>query len=227
MSQSLVSVVVSVWNRVELTAQFLSQVWPWIEKHNAELVVVNDGSTDQTPKMLSRWGLMRPAHQLRVVHHAKNQGFGPSYNRGVEEATGPYLILINNDVEIRGNFIKKIRAHLNSRPDILVCGRLVDWESGWNTFNSGTFTVPYAEGWLLGCHRDTWNLLGGFDERYVPCDFEDVDFSMIAKQKEVDIVELDLPLIHRAGSTTRQLGDREAITRKHRKLFMKKWGLKP
>lgn len=224
----LVSIVVCVWNKVELTAGFLNSLWPWVKRSDAEIVVVDDGSTDNTPRMLKKWGERAPkAWKFRSYHFEENRGFGPANNYGVGVADGQYLILINNDVEIRGNFIKNVMDALLLRPDAIVCGKLIDWDSGWNTFNGGELRVVYAEGWLLGFHRDTWERLGGFDERYVPCDFEDVDLSMKARQQEISLVQIRVPLIHRSGATTRQLRNREEITIHNRRLFMEKWGLKP
>lgn len=221
----MISIVVPVWNEVVTTAKFLQRAHFWVERYGVELVVVDNGSKDATPKLLRHWKT-KYGDLLRVVRNPTNRGFGPANNQGVAATTADTLILMNNDVEIKGDFIRPVLAHLEEHPSTVGCGRLVDWDGYWNRFNKGEFIVAYAEGWLLALRRHVWELLGGFDERYVPCDYEDMDLSMTAHSMGIGLRQLSLPLRHRVGTSTRQLGDREKITREHRVLFMEKWGLK-
>lgn len=223
--EQMIAIVVPVWNEVTATAQFLKGVHHWVKKYSIQLVVVDNGSVDGTPKLLTHWKT-RYGDLLRVVRNSTNRGFGPANNQGVEATEATTLVLMNNDVVIRGNFIKPVLEHLEEHPGTIGCGRLVDWDGHWNCFNNKELIVTYAEGWLLAMRRRVWRLLGGFDERYVPCDYEDMDLSMVAHLLKIELRQLELPLQHQSGTSTRQLGDREKITLRHRKVFMEKWGLK-
>ena len=56
-----------------------------------EVLVINDGSTDNTEEICSRYG-----SAIRAIH-SENQGFGASLNRAVSEASGSYICLLDAD----------------------------------------------------------------------------------------------------------------------------------
>src|SRR4051812_43098012 len=61
----------------------------------AEIVMVDDGSTDATPAILDRLALAH-AH-VRVLHADRNQGHGPSLRRAFEESAGDWIFQIDSD----------------------------------------------------------------------------------------------------------------------------------
>jgi len=56
-----------------------------------EIIVVNDGSTDDTAKILESFP------RLRVVHHARNRGYGASLKTGSRHATGDVVVFFDAD----------------------------------------------------------------------------------------------------------------------------------
>jgi dolichol-phosphate mannosyltransferase len=64
---------------------------------DAELVVVDDGSRDQTGAILDR--LAREERRLRVIHQA-NGGHGRAVRTGLDAASGDYILLIDSDCQI-------------------------------------------------------------------------------------------------------------------------------
>jgi GT2 family glycosyltransferase len=213
-----------VWNKFRLTSNFLSDL-SLIITPGDEIIVVNNGSTDQTADLLAWWE-NQLGSQLVVLHNRDNRGFGPGCNQGALLARHEHLIFINNDVVIQGDFITPMVSFSEKEdPHSIVFGRLVNWDSGWNQFN-GTI-IPYGEAWLFGLLRSLWIRLEGFDEQFVPCDFEDVDLSHRASQEGVILKEMALPVVHMGGQTGANLYNRIAITGKNQRRFMAKWGLEP
>jgi biofilm PGA synthesis N-glycosyltransferase PgaC len=90
----LVSVVVPCRNEVvavrEVIEQLMRSRYP-----NYEVIAVNDGSTDETGKILDMLALEYPA--LRVVHNATNQGKAVSLNTAALLAKGEYILGIDGD----------------------------------------------------------------------------------------------------------------------------------
>ncbi|CAF0689544.1 glycosyltransferase family 2 protein [Candidatus Methylacidithermus pantelleriae] len=78
-----------------------------------EILVIDDGSTDQT-----RPWLMQQGPPLRVLSHARPQGFAKSSNEGAAEAQSPVLIFLNNDVEALANWVEPLLDVLWSYPDV-------------------------------------------------------------------------------------------------------------
>jgi len=117
-------------------------------------------------------------------------------------------------------------ALIGEYSDSLIGARIMDFNTGWNHFDNvdGGY-IKYIEGWFVACKKETWDKLGGFDERYFPCDMEDIDLSYTADIMGIPIAELSIPVSHTSGATASKLGDRGAITKRNKKLFAEKWGL--
>ena len=85
-----VSVIIPVFNQLEYTLACLRAVSEFTHA-DFELVVVNDGSTDDTASRLSE------IEGLRLINHPSNQGFAKACNTGARHARGTCLVFLNND----------------------------------------------------------------------------------------------------------------------------------
>lgn len=219
----MVSIIVPVWNKSQLTHQFLVNHWLYLQDRDGlEIIVIDNGSKDSTSQLISSWRA-RWGDRLRVISNEENRGFGPANNQGAEIAKGKILIFMSNDVIVSGDYISPIVASLQNHPRSLVGASLHDHDTGWNKF--GKELIPYLAGWCVAMTKDTFIALGGWDERYVPSDYEDVDLSYTAIHQGRGLVHLLLPLAHISGVSATQLPDRQAMTLKHRELFKEKWRL--
>ena len=208
------TIILPCWNRSDLTNQFLY----WHRDKPVEIVAIDDGSTDNTFAILLKWQEIM-GDRLKIITNLVNKGFGPSCNQGAKAATGDTLIFMNNDVLIRGDYLSLIKVD-----DLALYGaQLLDYDTGWNTFNGQS--IPYLAGWCIMATRKVWDDLGGWDERYIPCDYEDIDLSLAATKKGYLLGEINLPLRHISGQSAQHLeGGRLAITLNSQKLFKEKWG---
>ena len=222
----MISVITPVWNRADLTAQFLTKSWQFHQGQQVEFVIIDNGSTDGTSFLLSNWAEKSVetgnAPIFRKITNKSNRGFSVANNQGARIATGDHLLFLNNDVLVRGGYLALILAHLRAHPTCLVGAELLTHDTGWNVFNDKP--IPYIPGWCLAMTRKTFRDLGGFDERYSPGDYEDIDICYTAKQAGRELHVLSLPLVHLSNQTGRQLPDRLAMTERHRELFAEKWG---
>ncbi len=94
MSAISVSIVIPVYNEerdIEPVLRKVAEV-----AHAYEVVVVEDGSTDQTPRILAR---LQRALPIRVVTHPKNVGKGAAVRTGIHEATGEVVLIQDVDLE--------------------------------------------------------------------------------------------------------------------------------
>lgn len=213
-----VSLVIPFYNKWELTHQLLFDIYNQCRDVD-DVVVVNNGSTETHG--LSWWqdSKLLP---LRVVSLVPNKGFLLGSNAGLEAALGDVTALISNDVRIRGNLTGVLRASFTMHDHIVMGGKLYTGDTGWNNFDGKLF--PYLEGWLLAATTGTWKELGYFDTRYVPNDFEDVDFSTSAEQAGYKLVELPAGMAEHMGAQTIPYGpSREALTKINREKFRQKW----
>ncbi len=102
-----IDVVVPVHDHYELTSGCLAHLVRQTVPHRA--IVVDDGSGDGTPARLrSEWP------EASVVEMGANLGYTRAVNRGVATGEGDYVVLLNNDVQVREDFLERIVAPLEA-----------------------------------------------------------------------------------------------------------------
>lgn len=216
-----VSIVILNYDRWDLTHQLLFSIYQTCTTPD-EILVVNNGCTQEENFTGLEWwrqNQMLPVRELRIED---NIGFLLAANEGLKEATGDILVLISNDVIVKADIVLRIVSILENSPDTLVGGKYYDWDTGWNTFDKKIF--PYLEGWLLATYKSNWKLLGYFDERFAPNDYEDIDISTTALSKKIYLEALPHDIaIHFSGQTLGYNPKREELTIRNREKFIDKW----
>ena len=103
MQSPVVSVVIPVFNQWAYTAQCLAALRAHTHHVPFEVIVVNNGSTDETAHELAY--LSREWSALRVISLSVNTGFSPACNIGANAAEGELLLFLNNDTEPQPGWI--------------------------------------------------------------------------------------------------------------------------
>jgi teichuronic acid biosynthesis glycosyltransferase TuaG len=90
----LVSVIMPAYNSAQFIAaaidSVLAQTWlHW------ELLVIDDGSTDDTVKIVENYARQYP--NIRILKNSTNQGTGAARNRGIKAATGRFIAFLDAD----------------------------------------------------------------------------------------------------------------------------------
>ena len=93
MSESLVSIIVPIYNAGPYLEQCLDSIVG--QKHNdLEIILLNDGSTDNSLSIMQRYA----ANDNRIkIIDKQNQGYGATCNRGLTEATGTWISIVEPD----------------------------------------------------------------------------------------------------------------------------------
>jgi glycosyltransferase involved in cell wall biosynthesis len=91
------SIVMPVYNEAAVIADVVEELGREVcaRLDGAEIVMVDDGSTDGTPAILDR--LADENAHVRVLHAERNQGHGPSLRRAFEESGGDWIFQIDSD----------------------------------------------------------------------------------------------------------------------------------
>ena len=92
-----ISVIVTVYNRFELTKRAVESVLAQTVPVS-EVIVMDDGSIDGTSELLPKYIAGNPSWRERVHYsHQENQGPGAARNNGIAKARGEWLAFIDND----------------------------------------------------------------------------------------------------------------------------------
>jgi glycosyltransferase involved in cell wall biosynthesis len=113
----LVSVVVPTYNARQLLLETLDSVFAQTLT-DYEVIVVNDGSTDDTGDRLAP---LVSAGKIRIINQA-NGGVGSARNRGLSEATGKYVAFLDHDDLWHPEKLERQVEFLESRPGFVGCG---------------------------------------------------------------------------------------------------------
>ncbi len=74
-----------------------------------EIIVVNDGSKDDTKKVVE--GLQKKFLSLRLVNHKTNLGYGQAIRTGIKESKFPWVFFMDSDNQFDINDLKKFLSH--------------------------------------------------------------------------------------------------------------------
>lgn len=169
------------YNRAALLERVLDACFEQtVGAESYEVVLVNDGSTDDTPAVIER-AQARAACRFTVVNQP-NSGLAKGRNAGIARASGERLILIDDDVLPLPNFVEEhLRSH-DAHPKAIVRGGAINVESFeelpppvWslkdysaNYFWTTNVSVPLA----------TIRAIGGFNESFSEYGWEDIDVGL-------------------------------------------------
>jgi dolichol-phosphate mannosyltransferase len=178
------SVVIPAYNESGNISALVDEVIASVpDSHAFELIVVDDGSRDDTARVLTSLLPTRPA--LRVLEHRRNAGQSAAISSGVRAARADWIITLDGDGQNDPADIPKLLAWLDAPgrdPAVrLVCGhrahRADTWVKRWSSRVANA-----VRGWALqdgtpdtGCglkliHRNSFLALPAFDHmhRFLP-----------------------------------------------------------
>lgn len=216
-----VSIIISVYNHFDDTLNCIKSLIGTNEKTAYEIIVIDDGSVDETQDVLSK------CERIRYFRNKENSGFLNSCNTAAQHAMGDYIVLLNNDTivtpgwldNLLGTFAQYPNAGLVGSKLVYPNGRLqeaggVIWEdaSGMNFGRNDDPDKPeynflretdYCSGASICIPKTIWDELQGLDELYSPAYYEDTDLAFRIRSRGYAVLYQPFSLvIHVEGATS-------------------------
>ena len=118
------SIIMPVYNGEKYIMESLNSILEqWNCSFNVEVIIINDGSTDNTLKLIETAYKKQIAEGLFKLISQDNAGVSVARNNGIKKAKGDYITFVDADDYILPSYLTEIFTKLNSNPvDILEFG---------------------------------------------------------------------------------------------------------
>ncbi|MBA7663590.1 hypothetical protein ES703_71635 [subsurface metagenome] len=109
---SVVSALVPVFNGEQTLDACIRALQAQTTKP-AEVIVIDDGSTDKTPEILKR--LSEEFSNIRTIRNTENLGKASSVNAALREVSSPYTAIVDSDTYLEGEYLEKTLRALDEK----------------------------------------------------------------------------------------------------------------
>lgn len=178
------SVVIPTYNAAHLIDEQLAALAGQLEAPPFEVLVADNGSTDDLDDVLRRWQGSVPG--LQKVDASRGRGVSVARNVGIASASSELILVCDADDRVSPRWVASMAAGLVDHPltsgpveTTLLSGRSAGWVP-LDERTTGLFQTwegrTYGIGCNLGMRREVWDAVGGFDENY-PAGAEEIDFA--------------------------------------------------
>ncbi|MFZ5657681.1 MAG: glycosyltransferase [Pseudomonadota bacterium] len=238
------SIVVPVYGQLAHTLTCLRAITAHPPRTPFEVIVVDDGSPDDTARRLPE------VQGLRFHRRAANGGFIAACNDGASLARGKYIVFLNNDTVPQPGWLDELLGTFATHPDTGLAGAQLLYPDGrlqesgglvfsdasaWNVGRFGDPADPrysyvreadYCSGAAIAIPRALFDEIGGFDARYAPAYYEDTDLAFAVRERGLKVrVQPFAKVVHVEGATagTDETQGAKAYQVRNRGVFAAKW----
>ncbi|NOT59549.1 MAG: glycosyltransferase family 2 protein [Acidobacteria bacterium] len=234
-----ISVVIPTHNRSDALAKTLANLAKQKFAENWEVIVINNGSTDDTDDVVLRQSF--PV-KLRLLHEAK-LGVAAARNAGAEAAGGEYLSFLDNDILVEPDYLDRQYTALRANPGCWAMGQVINLPEqertpfgqyrkslyGFIPPGSDIQEASWMTGQVVSLPKADFVQLGGFDENFGGASVEDFDLAIRAWELGIKILFFpSIVAVHNdwAGFSIRDYCRRQRLYSQQEPLFWLKYGEK-
>lgn len=193
------SIIIPVFNQIQFTKNCIRSIEAHAPQGCYEIIVVDNHSTDETEKVLSK------LRNIKVIRNKRNLGFAKACNQGAKAAAHEFILFLNNDTEVLEGWLEPLILTLLADLQVAVVGSKLLYPNGriqhagvitvedkennkpidpWHVYHRLDGNLPQANipreypavtGACLMTRRSVFETLNGFDAVFRN-GFEDVDY---------------------------------------------------
>lgn len=242
MSTCKVAIVILNWNGKELLKKFLPSVVSYSTNQGCQVIVADNGSTDDSLSFLSS-----SYPTVQQIYLDQNYGFAEGYNKALKQVDAEYYLLLNSDVEVIPDWLTPLLDYMDSNKHTAVCMPKVLSYNEQHKFEyagaAGGFIdkygYPFCRGRILstteednGQYNNIQNILwasgacmllrssvfwqaGGFDESFF-AHMEEIDLCWRIKRLGYEIVCIPKSTVFHLGGGTLSYNNPRKLYYNHR-----------
>jgi GT2 family glycosyltransferase len=222
------SIIIVTWNTAKITQKCVQTINKFL--NNPEIIIVDNGSKDNTIKLLSQ------EKNTKIIENNSNLGFAKANNIGLKQATYKLILFMNSDIELIDNSINDLINYFKDNknigiigpkflnPDLTPQASVFPRQSATNAFkefwlnkrNTYSKYIPNTDDpikvWAIsgGCiltKKSFFESIGGWNEKYFFY-FEDMDLCRQINKVGKDVIFYpQCQIIHRHGASGAKLAD--------------------
>lgn len=211
-SSPTVSVVIPCYNYAHFLTESVESVISQ-SYQDFEIIIVNDGSTDNTLEVAERLCKAYPSHTIRIIDQVNSGQPAASRNNGISQARGQFILPLDADDKLAPGALELLMGKASSEPrhPVAVFGWVQRFGVEDSRWEAGPFepnrilrrgTVPYCA--LF--HRSVWENQGGYRTN-IP-GYEDWDFWIGATVRGVRFLNVSAPVLLYRRTDSNSLVDR-------------------
>lgn len=116
----MLTIIIPIYNEESNLENLFGLLIPICENKNWNIIAINDGSSDNTQKILEKY----KSENLSIIKHRVNKGYGAAIKTGIESANTKYCITFDADGQHDINDIEKLLfSIINNEADMVVGSR--------------------------------------------------------------------------------------------------------
>jgi len=119
-----ISIVIPAFNEAEGIDSTLNELFEFAKGRDWEIIVINDGSTDNTAEKLNKFD------RIKIINHPYNKGYGAALKTGIRQASGDIVVLFDSDGQHNPQDIPRLLEKIPEY-DMVVGQRTKDSSQDW------------------------------------------------------------------------------------------------
>jgi GT2 family glycosyltransferase/glycosyltransferase involved in cell wall biosynthesis len=203
-----VSIIIVTYTQTDLELLCLMALRRWVTDCSYEVVISNNGTSERNKELLSR------LENVKIIYNEENKGFVGGVNIGAENASGDYLLLLNDDALVTYNCVQSLLKRIRNwkQNNVAVVGAQIrtldnniqdaggilrtdgqaeEYSKGRNPDIGDVNFVretDYVSGSCFMTPRELFMQLNKFDEIYSPGYCEESDYCLRARKAGYKII---------------------------------------
>ena len=244
----LVSIIIPVYNNLNFTTNCITSILEAEPTTNYEIIISNDNSEDKTKSLKRKY--FNNFSNIFIQNNQENINYLLNCNNIVKKSRGKYILFLNNDSKVHKDWLTSLIKLIESDEKIGMVGSKFIYPNGllqeaggiiWRNGDLANYgngdnaelpeynyikEVDFISGTSILIRKSLWEKIGGFDKRFIPAYYEDIDLAFELRKLGFKIMYQPLSIVEHYKGISFQKFETSMIQQyqeTNKKKFIEKW----